>query len=145
MVGVVGLCGMGLAGDAFCPTVPWYWCRQGLYVGNDFSLPSATTQSAATVSGFTLPAFRNHQSEIAVKRSISARATATTACLSTNGGIPVTGNQRWSLVPTANGDHFKIISWVSGKAASITDNSSSDGAQLNLGSTRTIPATQLTE
>jgi hypothetical protein len=39
-------------------------------------------------------------------------------------------NQRWILVPTEKGDHFKIISWVSGKCASIAFDSSMAGAQV---------------
>jgi hypothetical protein len=39
-------------------------------------------------------------------------------------------NQRWMLVPTENGDHFKIISWASGKCASIANDSCKAGTQL---------------
>ena len=39
-------------------------------------------------------------------------------------------NQRWMLVPTEEGNHFKIASWVSGQCASIAYDSSLAGAQL---------------
>ncbi|BDI28857.1 hypothetical protein CCAX7_009080 [Capsulimonas corticalis] len=39
-------------------------------------------------------------------------------------------NQRWALQPTENGDHFKLISWVSGKAVSVSNDSTGAGAQL---------------
>jgi|GEM_PF-2517581 len=39
-------------------------------------------------------------------------------------------DQRWMLVPTEKGDHFKIVSWVSGQCASIAYSSSLAGAQL---------------
>ncbi len=39
-------------------------------------------------------------------------------------------NQRWALAPTENHDHFKLISWVSGKAMSIAGDSTNTGAQL---------------
>ncbi len=39
-------------------------------------------------------------------------------------------NQRWALVPTADGAHFEIISWVSGKAVSVANDSTNWGAQL---------------
>lgn len=39
-------------------------------------------------------------------------------------------DQRWMLVPTEQGDHFKIMSWVNGKSASIAFDSSMVGAQL---------------
>lgn len=38
--------------------------------------------------------------------------------------------QRWMLVPTEKGDHFKIVSWISGQSASIAFDSSMAGAQL---------------
>lgn len=39
-------------------------------------------------------------------------------------------DQRWMLVPTYTGNHFKIVSWVSGKCASIATDSSIAGGQL---------------
>ena len=39
-------------------------------------------------------------------------------------------NQRWALQPTENGDHFKLISWVDGKAVSVSNDSTGAGAQL---------------
>jgi len=39
-------------------------------------------------------------------------------------------NQRWLLVPSEQGGHFKLVSWVSGKCASIAYDSSVNGAQL---------------
>jgi signal transduction histidine kinase len=39
-------------------------------------------------------------------------------------------DQRWMLVPTEHGDHFKMVSWMSGKSASIAFDSSLPGAQL---------------
>lgn len=39
-------------------------------------------------------------------------------------------NQRWSLVATENGDHFKIVSWQSDKVLGIAGNSTASGAQL---------------
>ena len=38
--------------------------------------------------------------------------------------------QRWAFQPTENGDHFKLISFVSGKAAGIAGDSTSVGASL---------------
>lgn len=40
-------------------------------------------------------------------------------------------NQRWAVLPTENADHFKIISWVSGKCACIDQDSTSPGAPLH--------------
>ena len=40
------------------------------------------------------------------------------------------GNQRWALMPTPKGNHFKLISWVTGKAASIANDSTAVNAQL---------------
>ncbi len=39
-------------------------------------------------------------------------------------------NQRWALLPTENSNHFKLISFVSGKAMSIANDSTGTGAQL---------------
>lgn len=39
-------------------------------------------------------------------------------------------NQRWMLMPTEDGNHFKIVSWASGQCASITYSSSLIGSQL---------------
>lgn len=39
-------------------------------------------------------------------------------------------NQRWMLVPTGKGDHFKIVSWVNGRCGSIAFDSSMVGARL---------------
>ena len=39
-------------------------------------------------------------------------------------------DQRWMLLPTETGGHLKIVSWVSGKCASIAYSSSLAGAQL---------------
>lgn len=38
--------------------------------------------------------------------------------------------QRWMLVPSETGDHFKIVSWLSGQCASIAFSSSVASAQL---------------
>jgi 1-phosphatidylinositol phosphodiesterase len=40
-------------------------------------------------------------------------------------------NQRWSLAPTENSDHFRLSSYVSGKCACIDQDSLSPGAQLH--------------
>jgi len=39
-------------------------------------------------------------------------------------------NQRWALVPTENGNHFKLISWDTGYCACIAGDSTGYGAQL---------------
>jgi signal transduction histidine kinase len=39
-------------------------------------------------------------------------------------------NGRWMLVPTEDGAHFKIVSWVSGQSVSIANDSSMVGAQI---------------
>ncbi|BDI29472.1 hypothetical protein CCAX7_15230 [Capsulimonas corticalis] len=39
-------------------------------------------------------------------------------------------NQRWSLAPTENGDHFRIASYVTGKCACIQQDLTTPGAQL---------------
>jgi hypothetical protein len=39
-------------------------------------------------------------------------------------------NQRWAIEPTADGQHFKLISWVSGKAISVANNSNALGNQI---------------
>jgi Ricin-type beta-trefoil lectin domain/Phosphatidylinositol-specific phospholipase C, X domain len=52
-------------------------------------------------------------------------------------------NQRWALAPTENGDHFRITSWVSGKAACIEADSTAVGAKLHAHDyTRNNPAQQ---
>jgi len=40
-------------------------------------------------------------------------------------------NQRWQLLPTEGGNHFKLVSVVSGKCACIDQDSLLDGAQLH--------------
>ncbi|MCW3058222.1 MAG: (lysyl endopeptidase) subfamily protein [Capsulimonas sp.] len=40
------------------------------------------------------------------------------------------GNQRWSLVPSENGDHFKLISWTSGKCLGPAADSINAGVQI---------------
>ena len=40
-------------------------------------------------------------------------------------------NQRWALLPTEGGNHFKLISLVSGKCACIRDDSTAGGALLH--------------
>jgi Ricin-type beta-trefoil lectin domain-like/Phosphatidylinositol-specific phospholipase C, X domain len=40
-------------------------------------------------------------------------------------------NQRWGLAPTENSNHFRIVSWVSGKCACIDQDSTTPGAQLH--------------
>lgn len=40
-------------------------------------------------------------------------------------------NQRWLISPTENGDHFKLISSVTGKSACIAEDSNASGAQLH--------------
>lgn len=39
-------------------------------------------------------------------------------------------NQRWAIVPTEGGNHFKLISYVSGKAMSVSNDSLGTGAQI---------------
>ena len=41
------------------------------------------------------------------------------------------GNQRWAILPTENQDHFRLISYVTGKAACIDADSLDRGAQLH--------------
>jgi hypothetical protein len=40
-------------------------------------------------------------------------------------------NQRWAIVPTENRDHFRLISYVTGKSACIAADSLDTGAQLH--------------
>jgi len=40
-------------------------------------------------------------------------------------------NQRWAIVPTENRDHFRLISYVTGKSACIAADSLDNGAQLH--------------
>jgi DUF1680 family protein len=40
-------------------------------------------------------------------------------------------NQRWAIVPTENHDHFRLISYVTGKSACIAADSLDNGAQLH--------------
>jgi len=40
------------------------------------------------------------------------------------------GNQRWSLQLTSDNQHFKIISWVTGKALSVANDSNALGTQI---------------
>lgn len=42
-----------------------------------------------------------------------------------------TGNQRWAVLPTENANHFKLISWVSGKCESVAGDSTSPHALIN--------------
>lgn len=39
-------------------------------------------------------------------------------------------NQRWALEPTSNGQHYKIISFVTGKALSVANDSNALGTQI---------------
>jgi signal transduction histidine kinase len=54
----------------------------------------------------------------------------TNSALISQSGYEAGNEQRWMLVPTKNGAHFKIVSWVSGKCASIAYDSCMVGAQL---------------
>jgi Ricin-type beta-trefoil lectin domain-like len=40
-------------------------------------------------------------------------------------------NQRWGLAPTESSNHFRIVSWASGKCACIDQDSTAPGAQLH--------------
>ncbi len=39
-------------------------------------------------------------------------------------------NQRWSLLPTGDGNHYKLLSWVSGFAFGVSNNSTGDFAPV---------------